>query len=148
MFWCMFVPESRSFHCTALQSRSMMYVLYIKEICRFLLESAAHCKMRKIRLKIRRPLRSWGFDPPSRHHRINNLQSFPLFRTGAFRPQVANYVAKWIYNLGTEVLCDATSAEREEASRGIRKGKGKQHLVGSLCGRGRQAKGPVRWGVQ
>jgi hypothetical protein len=68
MFWCMFVPESRSFHCTALQSRSMMYVLYIKEICRFLHESAAHCKMRKIRLKIRRPSRPWGFDPPSRHH--------------------------------------------------------------------------------
>ena len=33
--------------------------------------------------------------------------------------------------------------KREEASRGIREGKGEQHLVGSLCGRRRKAKGAV-----
>ena len=63
MFWCMFVPEFRSFHCIALQSRSMAYILYIKEICRFMRERATHCKMRKIRLKIRRPSGHGGSPP-------------------------------------------------------------------------------------
>src|SRR5215472_8105094 len=30
---------------------------------------------RRSGLKIRRPLRSWGFDPPSRHHKIKYLQT-------------------------------------------------------------------------
>jgi hypothetical protein len=30
---------------------------------------------RRSGLKIRRPLRPWGFDPPSRHHKVNRLCS-------------------------------------------------------------------------
>jgi hypothetical protein len=42
-------------------------------LCNDLRVIAPCCKIAKNRLKIRRPLRSWGFDPPSRHHKINNL---------------------------------------------------------------------------
>jgi len=36
-------------------------------LCDSLRVIATRCKTSKNRLKIRRPLRSWGFDPPSRH---------------------------------------------------------------------------------
>jgi hypothetical protein len=42
----------------------MTYVLHIKEICIFLRERATHCKIRKIRLKIRRPQGHGGSTPP------------------------------------------------------------------------------------
>jgi hypothetical protein len=42
----------------------MTYVLHIKEICIFLRERATHCKIRQIRLKIRRPQGHGGSTPP------------------------------------------------------------------------------------
>ena len=42
----------------------MTYVLHIKEICIFLRERATHCKIRKIRLKIRRSQGRGGSTPP------------------------------------------------------------------------------------
>jgi hypothetical protein len=47
-----------------MQSKVMAYVLYIKEICDFLRESATYCKMPKIRLKIRRASALGGSTPP------------------------------------------------------------------------------------
>ena len=41
--------------------------LILYKLCDFLRPTATPCKGPKNRLKIRRPLRSWGFDPPSRH---------------------------------------------------------------------------------
>ena len=42
-------------------------------LCRLLRSCATRCKMAENRLKIRRSLRSWGFDPPSRHQCLSGF---------------------------------------------------------------------------
>ena len=44
-------------------------------LCNGLRVIATRCKTSKNRLKIRRPLRSWGFDPPSRHQQNKMLKT-------------------------------------------------------------------------
>jgi len=49
-----------------------------ERLCDNLRSAATRCKSTKNRLKIRRPLRSWGFDPPSRHQQNKVKMNWPL----------------------------------------------------------------------
>lgn len=49
-------------HC---KDRARRNTMHIQHLCSSLRQAATRCKIAKNRLKIRRPLRSWGFAPPA-----------------------------------------------------------------------------------
>ena len=94
-----------------LQGRSMRRSGSVEGLCsRFACRDGG--TGRRSGLKIRRSLRSWGFDPPSRHHRINHLARFGDGSLFVDSPAVPNFVPTPPFLVASSVFSRRLSCDR------------------------------------